>query len=224
MTTEAIKSARVSAKAKAPAKAKRAPAKLKAATPAQNAKNKAPTKAVRQRLNLAKANAKASTAALASADVNTLLAKLIKAAGDNDSAARVMGAWMNNAFAEAMRDYRCHWSHFTAQNCRTDNEKHILARVEEIRKASVALADKRGLANVNKPWSDMRKVSEGMFRGAAPREKTGKALDKRQMEDLTRLYKAGMKEERPTETELEVNKVLGQLLVKHFKVDLSKLG
>ena len=190
---------------------------------AGNAKNKAPTKAERQRTNLTKANAKAAKA-LPDASFDTLAANLVTKSGQADGAARTMAHYMNHEFAEPMKAFRCHWSAFTPANCRSDNEKAILARIETYRKQVQELALVKGLANINKPWSDMRRVAIDLFQGGKPRERVAVALDAKQKKGLTALYKAGMKEERQTPEEEALNVAIGELLIAYFKVDLSTLG
>lgn len=187
----------------------------------QNAKAKVATKAERLRTNLAKANASAAKA-LPGADFADLATKLVQSSKSADGAARTMAHYMNHAFADAMAAFRCHWSTFTAANCRTDNEKAILARVESYRKQVQGLAEAKGLANVNKPWSDMRKIAAEIHRGGGKVERVAKPLEQIQRTDLLHAYKAGMKEERQTDAERDLNIAIGELLVQYFKEDLSK--
>jgi len=196
------------------AKAKAAKAKAKA---------KGPTKAAKAKANLDKANASAS-AKLPTMSFAVMADKLITASKANDGAARVMAHYMNSMFSAEMASFKCHWSAFSPANCRTDNEKAILARIEAMRKEVQALAEKKGLANTHKPWSDMKRVSVDLFSGGKRMEKTAKPLDTVQRDLLTKLYKAAMKEERPTNIECDVNDTIGRLLVRYFKVDLSTLG
>ena len=188
-----------------------------------NAKTKAPTKAERLRTNLIKANASAAKK-LPGSSFDSLAIALVDGTKRADGAGRTMAHFMNGEFAEQMKAFRCHWSAFTTANCRTDNEKAILARVEGYKKQVRDLAETKGLANINKPWSDMRKIAIELFSGGQPKERAPQALDKRQCDVLTKLYKACMKEERPTDTELAINDMIGRALAHYFKVDLSKLG
>ena len=187
------------------------------------AKNKKPSKADRLRSNVAKANAKAAKG-LPDASFDSLAIALVTKTGQADGAARTMAHYMNHEFAEQMAAFRCHWSAFTAANCRSDNEKAILARIEERRKAIQELALTKGLANINKPWSDMRKIAVELFHGGKPQERVAVALDVKQRKALVALYKAGMKEERQTEQEADLNIAIGELLKQFFKIDLSTLG
>jgi hypothetical protein len=195
-----------------------------AATATLTAKNKQPSKVERLRSNVAKANARAAKALTDTANLSfdSLAATLVASTGRADSAARVMAHYMNDTFAEPMRAFKCHWSAFTSANCRTDNEKGILSRIEGYRKQVQDLALAKGLANTNKPWSDMRKVAIDLHNGGNPREKTPLPLDTRFEKGLLTLYKAGMKEERQTDTEQAVNIAIGELLVQYFKTDITK--
>lgn len=188
------------------------------------AKVKAPTKAERLRTNFAKANASAAKRLDDGLTFDVMATDLVTATRKADGAARTMAHWMNNEFADVMAANKCHWSAFTAANCRTDNEKAILARIDDYRKAVQELALAKGLANINKPWSDMRRVALDLFSGGKPREGNAKPLDTVQRDILTKLYRKGMKEERATEAEMNLNYRLGELLVEYFRVDLAKLG
>jgi hypothetical protein len=196
----------------------------KSAAISANKAGKALTKAERLRVNLAKANASATKKLTADVVEGDLISNLVNATKNADGAARVMAFYMNEQFAEPMAAFRCHWSALTSANCRSDNEKAVLARINELRKTTQDAATTKGLANVNRPWSDMKRISSELFHGNGAREKSAPPLDARQKTDLTRLYKAGMKEERPTETECDLNIAIGELLVTYFKVDLSTLG
>lgn len=194
-----------------------------AASKAKAAKAKGPTKAAAAKANLDKANASAAKK-LPSASFASLAASLVTASKANDGAARTMAFYMNNAFATEMTAFKCHWGAFSPANCRTDNEKAILTRIDTMRKEVQALAETKGLANTNKPWSDMKRISVELFSGGKRMEKAVRPLDTVQRDLLTKLYKAAMKEERPTNTECDVNDTIGRLLVQYFKVDLSTLG
>jgi hypothetical protein len=130
---------------------------------------------------------------------------------------------MNNAFAAEMVAFKCHWSALSRPaNCRTDNEKAIIARIETLRKEVQALAENRkpyALKNTNKPWSDMKRIAVEIYTGGKRMEKVAQPLDTVQKELLTKLYKKAMGEERPTDTECDVNDILaiGRLLVQIFQ-------
>ena len=72
------------------------------------------------------------------------------------------------------------------------------------------------------PWSRAKAIAKALREGNEPR--AGKPLDARQKATLLGLYKAAMKEERPTEEELNVNDAIGRILIANFKIDLSTLG
>ena len=115
------------------------------------------------------------------------------------------------------------WYQYTSANCR-GNERGIWERLEEIRKLVQEAARNRGVIGIDKAWSDIKaygRKQKALASGGEPREK--KALDTRQKSLLTALYKSGMKEERPTEQELRINAIIGNLLKTEFKVDLSTL-
>lgn len=181
------------------------------------------SKAERARNTLAKANASAAKKSN-DASFEEFLPGYIEKARGNEGAARVMAHIMNNDFAEHMAAYKCHWSAFSPANCRTDNEKAILARINERKKAMRDLAEAKGLVNTYKPWSDMQAIAKRLYLGDTPRDTTPKPLDTVLHKDLLHAYKAGMKEERQTETETELMMAIGNLLTRYFKEDLSKYG
>jgi len=193
------------------------------AAKAAKAKAKGPSKAERERINLTRANASAAKA-LPNASYEKLIAALVDAAKRNDGAARTMAHYMNNTFASEMSAFKCHWSAFTPANCRTDNEKAILARVNAMKTDVQELARSKGLANVNKPWSDMKGIAVTLFHGGKAPERNAKPLNTIFKEGLTALYKKGMKEERQTDEEARLNIAIGELLASYFRVDLSSLG
>ena len=167
----------------------------------------------------------AKAAAKAEASVNTSLAKLtlttaiplfIEAHGKAQGLARVM--WHKIADETGMKD----WHTLTVRNAR-GNEKAVFERIEEIRKdVQAAQKAKNPNGNVNKPWSDIRAIGRDANKDSTTR--AGKALEVRFRDDLTKLYKAGMKEERPTEFELEVNALIGNILQMKYKVSHADLG
>ena len=106
----------------------------------------------------------------------------------------------------------------------SNNEKAVLARVEEKRKAITAIAEAKGLTHPKQPWQQVVKAAKAILEPNATRERTGKALDVVLKGELVKLYKRAMKEERPTETELEVSRDIGRILIAAFHVDLSTLG
>ena len=139
---------------------------------------------------------------------------VVRKTGDATSAARV---YAHALIAKFGADYYT----FTAANSRTDNEKAHYAAIETERKACAeAYAAKYGEAGKNMPWSRAKQIARQLREGGNPRE--GKPLDQRQKATLLTLYKAGMKEERQTETEAECNAEIGRLLVRFFKVDISQ--
>lgn len=178
-----------------------------------SAKRKAPTKAERMRTLAAKldATAKAKASGL---DIAKARANAVSKTGESESAARV---YAHALIAKFGGDYY----KFTAANCRSDNEKAHLAAIEEERKAcSDAYAAKYGEAGKNMPWSRAKAVAKALLEGGEPRP--AKPLDQRQKSALLSLYKAGMKEERPTEQECEVNEAIGRILIAAFRIDLSQ--
>lgn len=186
------------------------------ATAATNAK-KALSKAQRIRNNTAKAIAKADKDAL-KVSIEEAIAKAVYGVKQGEAACRVL------AFA-LERDFGSSWYLMDSGNMRSDNEKAVLARLEEYRKECQNLALERGLGNINKPWSDAKRVQKEKNLGGRPNERIVKQWDTVTRDALRKRYKDGMKEGRlVTEAELDLNTEIGRLLIRFFDEDLSKLG
>lgn len=185
------------------------------ATVATNAK-KAPSKAQRIRNNAAKAIAKANKDAL-DLSVEEAIAKAVYGTKQGEAACRVL------AFA-LERDFGKDWYVWDSGNMRTDNEKAIFAALETHRKNCQELSLERGLSNINKPWSDAKRVQKEKNLGGRPAERLKKPLDSRLHDIARKAYKAGMKEERVTDNECGMLEDLGRFLIRWFSEDLSKLG
>lgn len=179
------------------------------------AKNKQPSKAELARKLAARLKAKAQTEST-KVTLDEARAKCVTKTGEGMSAARVY------AFALVQR-FGADWYTFSAANSRTDNEKAHFAAIEVERKACMnEYAAKYGEEGKNVPWSRAKAICRQWREGGEPRP--GKPLDAKQKIALIALYKAAMKEERPTDQELTINDAIGRLLVTHFHVDLSQYG
>lgn len=183
----------------------------------QTATNKAPSKAQRIRNNATKAIAKAERAA----DTITIEEAIVKAVygtQQGEAACRVLAFKLEDEFGKD-------WHIWDAGNMRSDNEKAVFARLEKYRKDCQELSLQRGLSNINKPWSDAKKVQKEKNLGGRPNERTVKQWDAVTHDALRKRYKDGMKEGRlVTEAELDLNVEIGRLLVRFFNEDLTKLG
>lgn len=180
-----------------------------------NAKNKAPTKAQRIRNNSAKAIARANKAAL-DITIEAAIVKAVHGAQQGEAACRVL------AFA-LEREFGKDWPIWDSGNMRSDNEKAVFARLENYRKNCQELALNKGLSNINKPWSDAKRVQKEKNLGGRPNERLKKPMDARFKEGLSKLYRAWMKEEKFTDEEFAVGNKIGELLT-FLKVDITKLG
>lgn len=188
-----------------------------AANASNNAKGKAPSKAQRIRNNLTKAIAKADKTAL-DMTIEEAIAKAVYGVKQGEAACRVLAFTLE-------RDFGKNWHIMDAGNMRTDNEKAVFARLEELRKQCQELSLERGLSNINKPWSDAKRVQKEKNLGGRPAERTVKQWDNVTHDVLRKRYKDGMKDGRlVTENELNLNIEIGRLLVRFFNEDLSKLG
>ena len=157
----------------------------------------------------------ALTTTLAKLTTNEAMHKYVHSQGTMQGLARVM--YHKIADETGMRD----WPTLTAANAR-GNERAVWDKLEELRKIVHKAADERGLVNKDKPWSDIKAIWKKANPDSVKRE--AKALETRQKASLIALYKAGMKEQRATEGELNVNAEIGRILHAAFKVDLSTLG
>ena len=150
------------------------------------------------------ANDKARTLAIIAAaktDIVTAMGRYVDGHESQAKTARVYGTMLNDKWREEMAAFKCHWTAFTSNNCRTDNEKAILASItaERDKVMDYCKANKKSLGNIHRPWSDIRISSKALYQGEGKRERETKALDAHMQLVLSALYKKGMKEERPTE-------------------------
>lgn len=181
----------------------------------QTATNKAPSKAQRIRNNATKAIAKAERAA----DTITIEEAIVKAVygtQQGEASCRVLAFKLEDEFGKD-------WHIWDSGNMRSDNEKAVFARLEKYRKDCQELSLQRGLSNINKPWSDAKRVQKEKNLGGRPNERIKKPMDERFKDGLTKLYRAWMKEEKFTDEEFAVGSKIGELLVE-LKVDITKLG
>jgi len=187
-----------------------------AATANNNAKAKPLSKAQRIRNNATKAIAKANKDAL-DLSIEEAIAKAVYGTKQGEAACRVLAFTLE-------RDFGKDWYIMDSGNMRSDNEKAVFARLEEHRKQCQDLSLERGLSNINKPWSDAKKVQKEKNLGGRPAERIKRPLDSRLHEMVRKAYKAAMKEEKVTDDECSMIDTLGRFLVQYFNEDLSKLG
>lgn len=174
------------------------------------------SKAQRIRNNATKAIAIADKASL-DITIDEAIVKAVHGTKQGEAACRVL------AFA-LEREFGKDWYIWDSGNMRSDNEKAVFARLEEHRKNCQNLAIERGLAGVNKPWSDAKRVQKEKNLGGRPAERIKKPLDSRIHETVRKMYKAAMKEEKVTDDECNMIDALGRFLTTYFNEDLSKLG
>ena len=180
------------------------------------AKGKAPSKAQRIRNNATKAIAKADRAAT-DMSVEEAIVRAVDGTRQGEAASRVLAFTLEREFG---RD----WYVWDSGNMRSDNEKAMFARLEEHRKNCQNLALDKGLSNINKPWSDAKRVQKEKNLGGRPAERIKRPLDNRLHDIVRKAYKAAMKEEKVTDDECNMIDALGRFLVTFFNEDLSKLG
>lgn len=174
------------------------------------------TKAQRIRNNAVKAIAKAESDA-ATVSIEEAIARAVHGTKQGEAACRVLAFALETEFG---RD----WYVWDSGNMRSDNEKAVFARLETYRKNCQDLSLAKGLSNINKPWSDAKRVQKEKNLGGRPNERNKKPMDERFHDGLRKLYRAWMKEEKFTDQEEAVGRWLGEGLMAFFKEDLSKLG
>lgn len=178
---------------------------------------KAPSKAQRIRNNATKAIARADKAAT-DMTIGEAIVRAVDGTRQGEAACRVLAFTLEREFGKD-------WCVWDAGNMRSDNEKAVFAKLEEYRRNCQELALDKGLSNINKPWSDAKRVQKEKNLGGRPNERTVKQWDTVTHDALRKRYKDGMKDGRlVTEAEHNLNIALGELLVAFFNEDLSKLG
>jgi len=174
------------------------------------------SKAQRIRNNATKAAKRAETSAV-DMTIGEAIVRAVDGTRQGEAACRIL------AFA-LERDFGKDWYVWDSGNMRSDNEKAVFAKLEEHRHNCQELALNKGLSNINKPWSDAKRVQKEKNLGGRPAERIKRPLDSRIHEVLRKAYKAGMKEEKMTAKECDLMDTLGKTLIAYFNEDLSKLG
>lgn len=174
------------------------------------------TKAQRIRNNATKAIAAADKASI-TLSIDEAIVKAVYGVKQGEASCRVLAFSLE-------REFGPDWPIWDSGNMRSDNEKAVFARLEEYRKNCQDLALEKGLANINKPWSDAKRVQKEKNNGGRPAERIKKPLDTRLHDIVRKAYKAAMKEEKVTDDECNMVAALGRFLVTFFNEDLSKLG
>jgi len=177
---------------------------------------KTPSKAQRIRNNATKAIARADKAAT-DMSIEEAIVRAVDGTRQGEAACRILASSLEREFGKD-------WCIWDAGNMRSDNEKAVFAALEEHRRNCQELALDKGLSNINKPWSDAKRVQKEKNLGGRPAERIKKPLDARQFDALRKLYKAGMNEEKMTDAELNLNAEIGRLLITFWNDDLSKYG
>ena len=177
---------------------------------------KAPSKAQRIRNNATKAISRADKVAT-DMSIDEAIVRAVDGTRQGEASCRVLAFTLEREFGKD-------WCVWDSGNMRSDNEKAVLAKLEEHRRNCQELALNKGLSNINKPWSDAKRVQKEKNLGGRPAERIKKPLDTRQFDALRKLYKTGMNEEKMTDAELDLNAEIGRLLIQFFNEDLSKYG
>jgi hypothetical protein len=186
-------------------------------TTTTTAKGKAPSKAQRIRNNAVKAIARADKAAI-DMSIEEAIIRAVEGTRQGEAACRILATSLEREFGKD-------WYIWDAGNMRSDNEKAIFARLEEHRRNCRDHALDKGLSNINKPWSDAKRVQREKNLGGRPNERVVKQWDNVTYDALRKRYKDGMKEGRlVTDKENDLNYAIGELLVRFFNEDLTKLG
>ena len=113
--------------------------------------------------------------AAAKTDIVTAMGRYVDGHESQAKTARVYATMLNDKWQDEMVAFKCHWTAFTSNNCRTDNEKAILASITAERDAvkEYCKANKRSLGNLDRPWSDIRIAAKALHQGDGKREREG---------------------------------------------------
>lgn len=195
------------------------------------AKVKAPTKADLERRGKIAMLGAATRKANAN-DIEVLIAKACDEQGKATQAKLAVGLSMNRLFQEECGQMQlAHWSLATADNCKGDNAKALLQRIEfqiaQIRRVNQELVLKgKGDSNTNRLINDIQRLAYEAIYGAKPRTKVTKDVSDDTKAAMIKRYKAYMAIEHNIITEAQDDecRYIGEGLVKLFRVDLSKIN
>ena len=195
------------------------------------AKVKAPTKADLER----RGKVALLGAATRKANANELEALIVKACqsqGDATQNKLAVGLSMNRLFQEECGQMQLvHWSTATADNCKGDNAKALLQRIEfqlaEIRRVNQELVLKgKGDSNTNRLIGDIKRLAYEAIYGSKPRTTVAKDVSDDTKAAMIKRYKAYMAIDADaiTEAQLTECRYIGEGLAALFRVDLSKIN
>jgi hypothetical protein len=194
------------------------------------AKVKAPTKADMERRGkvalLSAANRKANAN-----DLDALIVKACTAQGDATQNKLALGLGLNRMFQDECREMGVtHWSLATIDNCKGDNAKSLLQRIEfhvsEIRRVNQELVLKgKGDSNTNRLIGDIKRMAYEAVYGAKPRTPSGDTADDKARKAAMAGYKALMALDADMVSEDQLNTCrLFATILTAYKVDLSKIN
>ena len=165
---------------------------------------------------------KAEKVAAKNANVTSLeeaRAKAVDGHGRAEGAARVYAHKLRAAFgADYYTLTKVNTPEIDPETGRQSQDYARFVQIEAERVACEAMAKARGLRYPGRPWTAAMQEARKLD-GATTR--TARKLIIRQKAALIALYKAAMKEERPSERENAVNVLIGNILRAQFSVDLS---
>ena len=200
--------------AKVEAKAKRAKVEAKAKV-APQAK---PSQAAIYRAAKAKVE-RATDKAATVVTLDEARSKAVIKGGEAQASARVYAHALRKAFGDDFYTLTAaNTPEIDPETGRPSQDYARFLQVQAEMKASIAMAEARGLSAPKAPWSAACAAARKLD-GATTR--TPRKLIIRQKSALVALYKAAMKEERKSEREDNVNLMIGNILRTHFQVDLS---
>lgn len=195
------------------------------------AKVKQPTKADLERRGkialLSSATRKANAA-----EIDKLIVKACQSQGSATQDKLALGIGMNRVFQDDCREMGiAHWSLATVDNCKGDNAKALLQRIEfqlsEVRRVNQELVLKgKGDSNVNRLIGDIKRLAYEAIFGAKPRTTVAKDVSDDTKAAMIKRYKAYMAIDADSITETQLNecRYIGQGLVTLFNVDLAKIN
>lgn len=208
--------------------------KLQAARKASKvvtAKVKQPTKADLERRG-AIALLGAATRKANANDVETLIAAACGKQGEATQAKLAVGLCFNRMFQDDCREMQIvHWSLATVDNCKGDNAKALLQRIEfqlsEVRRVNQELVLKgKGDKNTSRLIKDIGRMAYEAIYGARPRTTVAKDVSDDTKAAMIKRYKAYMAIDPDviTEDQDKECRYIGTGLVTLFKVDLAKIN
>jgi len=195
------------------------------------AKVKAPTKADLERRGKVALLGAATRKANAN-ELEVLIVKACQSQGDATQNKLAVGLAMNRLFNDECREMQlAHWSLATADNCKGDNAKALLQRIEfqlaEVRRVNQELVLKgKGDSNTNRLIGDIKRLAYEAVFGSKPRTTVVKDVSDDTKAAMIKRYKAYMAVDNDAVTEAQLNecRYIGEGLMKLFNFNVRDIN